>query len=152
MASRINPIGGAPIQYVQRPPQRQNTQNNQNTAQSNNNGTAPLGEGVKTGDQINFTSVPGTTGNTNVSKTGATNNTPRSNPVPVAEAPKPTDIAELNKPSNPQSPIAPQNTIRNPQVAYESANAVMAQITAQPGVAMLAQANANPAAVVNLMK
>ena len=73
-------------------------------------------------------------------------------PENAAAAANQADLQKVNHPENPQNPAAPENRIRDTNVAYESANAVKVQITTQPGVAMLAQANANPAMVVNLLK
>ena len=87
--------------------------------------------------------------------TAGTNNAPAQKAQPpenAAAAANQADLQEVNHPENPQNPAAPENRIRDTNVAYESANAVKDQITTQPGVAMLAQANANPAMVVNLLK
>jgi len=87
--------------------------------------------------------------------TAGTNNAPPQKTQPqenTAAAANQADLQQVNHPENPQNPAAPENRIRDTNVAYESANAVKNQFTTQPGVAMLAQANANPAMVINLLK
>ena len=64
--------------------------------------------------------------------TAGSNNAPAPKVPPpenAAAAANQADSQEVNNPENPQNPAAPENRIRDTDVAYASANAVMAQFT-----------------------